>query len=77
MSSCEGLNITAKSYNDYSGFRISFGNAHPKGGKFFAYGYKADFQPTKGYMGSVTVPFNMFTDVRRRIEQLLLPLLPL
>ena len=62
VSSCEGLKITAQSFNDYSGFRVSFGNAHPKGGKFFAYGYKANFQPTVGLVGSVMVPFHNFTD---------------
>jgi len=62
VSSCEGLRITAQSFNDYSGFRLSFGNAHPISGKFFAYGYKADFQPTVGSVGSVSVPFHNFTD---------------
>ena len=36
VSGCEGLKITSKSTIPYSGFRISFGNAHPIGGKFFA-----------------------------------------
>jgi len=38
VSGCEGLKITSKSTIPYSGFRISFGNAHPIGGKFFASG---------------------------------------
>ena len=65
VSGCEGLKITSKSTIPYSGFRISFGNAHPIGGKFFAYGYKADFHPPLNTMGSVYVPFNNFTDVCR------------
>lgn len=62
ISSCKGLAIKAKSYNDYKGFRVSFGNAHPIGGKFFAYGYKSHFSPTVGAFGTVSVPFHNFTD---------------
>jgi len=62
VSSCQGLKITSKSYISYTGFRISFGSAHPKGGKFFAFGYKANFQPPTGRIGSVYVPFSNFTD---------------
>ena len=36
VSSCAGLRVTAKAATDYAGYRISFGHAHPKGGKFFA-----------------------------------------
>merc|ERR1711871_1875863 len=43
VSSCEGLKIKHKSDNNYAGFRLSFGHAHPVGGKFFAYGYKTHF----------------------------------
>jgi len=62
ISSCTGLTITAKSYTPYTGFRVSFGHAHPVGGKFFAYGYKANFAPTVLSMGSVSIPFHNFTD---------------
>ena len=62
VSSCEGLKINAKSVNAYGGFRVSFGHAHPIGGKFFAYGYKAHFSPTVGSYGDITVPFKNFTD---------------
>ena len=56
VSSCEGLKINAKSVNAYGGFGVSFGHAHPIGGKFFAYGYKAHFSPTVGSYGDITVP---------------------
>jgi len=62
VSSCEGLTITAKAATPYKGFRISFGHAHPIGGKFFASGYKANFAPSVGSFGSVSVPFTNFTD---------------
>ena len=62
VSGCEGLKITANSANAYKGWRLSFGHAHPIGGKFFAYGYKSHFTPSVGSFGSVKVPFNSFTD---------------
>jgi len=62
VSSCEGLQIMHKSATPYEGFRISFGHAHPKGGHFFAYGYKAHFVPIVGSFGAVKVPFKTFTD---------------
>jgi hypothetical protein len=62
VSTCAGLKITAKSFNSYSGFRISMGRAKPKGGKFFAYGYKSHFTPTVGAFGFDKVPFHNFTD---------------
>lgn len=43
ISSCSALQIIAKSNIPYEGFRVSFGNAHAPGGKFFAYGYKSSF----------------------------------
>ena len=63
VSKCTSLQITAKSNTDYQGYRISFGNAHPSGGKFFAYGYKSNLQnvPTDDF-GDVTIPFTEFTD---------------
>jgi len=62
VSPCEGLQIMHKSATDYEGFRISFGHAHPIGGHFFAYGYKAHFLPSVGRFGAVQVPFKNFTD---------------
>ena len=63
VSSCTALEIVAKAKTDYSGYRISFGNAHAPGGKFFAYGYKSNLEgvPTDEF-GMVTIPFDEFTD---------------
>jgi len=49
--------------SSYQGYRISFGNAHAPGGKYFAYGYKSNLKgiPIDEF-GSVTIPFNEFTD---------------
>jgi len=63
VSSCKGLKINAKDFSGgYKGYRLSFGSAKPPGGKFFAYGYKANIQPTVGAFGDVSVPFSSFTD---------------
>jgi hypothetical protein len=62
VSGCEGIKLTAKAADDYKGYRLSFGNAKPVGGKFFAYGYKKHFTPSVGSFGSVELPFNEFTD---------------
>jgi len=63
VSRCSALTITAKASSDYAGYRVSFGNAHPSGGKFFASGYKAHFNPSVGDFGVVSIPFNMFSDL--------------
>ena len=62
VSTCEGLRLTAKAADDYKGYRVSFGDAHPAGGKFFAYGYKSHFTPSVGKFGEVKIPFDQFTD---------------
>ena len=62
VSTCEGLKIVHKSANNYTGFRLSFGKAHPIGGKFFASGYKSHFNANVGEFGAVSVPFKSFTD---------------
>jgi len=62
VSSCDGLKITARANNGYKGYRVSFGVAHPIGGKFFANGYKSHISPTVGTFGSIFVPFKNFTD---------------
>ena len=68
VSSCQALQLVAKSNVDYAGYRISFGRAHAPGGKFFAFGYKANIKLTTGSVGdgvafeTVTIPFSQFTD---------------
>merc|ERR1712203_1227990 len=44
VSSCGAMTLTAKASSNYTGFRVSFGTAHPPEGKMFAYGYKAHFE---------------------------------
>lgn len=63
VSSCMALEIIAKSNADYRGYRISFGNAHAPGGKYFAYGYKSNLEgiPSDDF-GPVTIPLDEFTD---------------
>merc|ERR1711870_14906 len=43
------------------GYKVSFSNVHYPGGKFFAYGYKADFQAPGGQFGDVVLPFSGFS----------------
>lgn len=62
VSSCTGLKIVHKSANDYAGFRVSFGYAHPSGGTPYAYGYKAHFDASVGKFGAAEVSFKNFTD---------------
>jgi hypothetical protein len=61
VSKCSALQIIAKSNQPYEGYRISFGNAHAPGGKYFADGYKANLKLTDDF-GLVTIPFDDFTD---------------
>mmetsp|Transcript_8774 Transcript_8774/g.24082 ORF Transcript_8774/g.24082 Transcript_8774/m.24082 type:complete len:220 (-) Transcript_8774:129-788(-) len=63
VSSCKALEIVAKTNTDYAGYRISFGNAHAPGGKYFAYGYKShlEIERTDEFQ-TVTIPFDEFTD---------------
>ena len=59
------MQIIAKSNQPYEGYRISFGNAHAPGGKFHAYGYKANLKlrtDDDDAFGLVTIPFDDFTD---------------
>ena len=62
VSSCEALQLIVKSNTAYAGYRVSFGNARPKGGKRFAYGYKADMEVPTSDFGKVVIPFTDFTD---------------
>eukprot|EP00931_Biecheleriopsis_adriatica_P067010 TRINITY_DN41215_c0_g1_i1.p1 TRINITY_DN41215_c0_g1~~TRINITY_DN41215_c0_g1_i1.p1 ORF type:complete len:243 (-),score=50.51 TRINITY_DN41215_c0_g1_i1:55-714(-) len=63
ISSCDSLALTVKSASDYKGFRFSIGNGHAPGGKFFAFGYKANFDPSPaGEFTIVSIPLTDFTD---------------
>jgi hypothetical protein len=61
VSTCKNLVLNVKSQTDYKGFKVSFSNDQYPGGKFFAYGYKADFQPPVGKFGDVVLPFTSFS----------------
>jgi len=65
ISTCQAFAFELKTNIEYDGYRVSFGKAHPKGGRF-AYGYKAplpmeDMRPV-GEFVRVVVPFNKFSD---------------
>ena len=63
ITSCKSVELQVQSENNYTSFRFSIGNAHAPGGKFHAYGYKADFNAgTPGQVNTVTLPLNSFTD---------------
>ncbi|CAJ1376061.1 unnamed protein product [Effrenium voratum] len=63
ISSCKNIELTVKSDTAYKGYRFSIGDAHAPGGKFHAYGYKADFDAGKvGEFNTVTLPLKSFTD---------------
>merc|ERR1712232_1007343 len=56
------LVLNVKSASDYKGYRVSFSDAHYPGGKFFAYGYKSNFQAPVEQFGDVVLPFSGFSD---------------
>merc|ERR1711871_582566 len=62
VSMCTAFGITARVVGEYSGFRVSFGNAHPPKGKFFAYGFKAPLKNPGSEFTDITIPFNAFSD---------------
>jgi hypothetical protein len=62
VSSCTALQLELKSNEPYSGYRVSFGNAHAPGGKRFAFGYKADLDAPVAEFGKVVIKFDDFTD---------------
>lgn len=62
VSKCKGISLNVMSSTSYKGYRFCFGNAHAKGGKFFAYGYKSLFDAPVGEFGTVNIPFTEFTD---------------
>ncbi|CAJ1953657.1 unnamed protein product [Cylindrotheca closterium] len=65
ISTCEGFEFEIKTNTEYNGYRVSFGKAHVKGGRF-AYGYKAPLaledMPAVGEFGTVMIPFKKFSD---------------
>lgn len=65
VTGCAGIAVTLRARSAYDGFRLSFGDAHPAGGKFFAYGYKANLGPVAISAGFTVVraPFDAFTDL--------------
>jgi len=60
-SACKNLVLNVRSLVDYKGYRVSFGDAKYPGGKFFARGYKSNFQAPVGSFGDVVLPFNSFS----------------
>jgi hypothetical protein len=62
VSSCSALQLVVKSNTAYDGYRVSFGNAKPPGGKHYAYGYKANMEVPTSDFGKVVIPFSDFTD---------------
>jgi len=61
VSKCKNLVLNVQSDGDYKGFRVSFSNDHYPGGKFFASGYKSNFQAPVGKFGDVVLPFSGFS----------------
>jgi Complex I intermediate-associated protein 30 (CIA30) len=61
---CSAIKIILRTSNpEYSGYRFSFGNAHAPGGKWHAYGYKANLKDVPlSTFGAVVIPFSDFTD---------------
>jgi hypothetical protein len=63
VSTCSGLQLILRAHVPYTGYRVSFGQAHAPGGKRYAYGYKATLENVPvGEFGTVNVPFTDFTD---------------
>jgi len=64
VSSCTGLVLNVKSTSTpaaYQGWRVAFGADKSGCGKFFARGFKADFNAPEDDFGEVRVPFDQFT----------------
>lgn len=61
VSKCKNLVLNVNSKTDYKGFRVSFSTDHYPGGKFFAYGYKSNFDAPVGKFGDVVLPFTGFS----------------
>lgn len=61
ISSCQAIAVTANASNTYAGYRFSVGSGRPIWGRFFAFGYKADYFPGMT-MSPVLLPLNQFTN---------------
>lgn len=61
VSACENLVLNVRSLVNYTGYRVSFGNVWYPGGKFFARGYKSNFQAPVGVFEDVVLPFHQFS----------------
>merc|ERR1711939_527987 len=63
VSDCTGLTLRVKSTSKYAGFRVSFGNAHPKQSTYrHAFGHKAPFSDPSNGFHNVVIPFTAFSD---------------
>jgi len=60
LSACTSLKMNLTATEEYSGYRVSFGNVHLPEGRH-AYGYKADFDAPVGEYGDVVIPFTDFS----------------
>jgi len=58
---CHSLVFSVSSDAPYSGFRVSFGNGHYPGGKFFAVGFKSELAVPLGNFSDVALPFAGFS----------------
>jgi len=66
VSHCSAIKITARAASGYTGYRFSFGNEHPPGGKTFSYGFKTHFDApntASGAFQDIVLPFSNFTDL--------------
>ena len=65
ISSCVGIQLTAKANTDYKGYRFSFGHAKPPNAFPYIYGYKSNFalaQSSEENFVDIQLPFDNFTD---------------
>lgn len=67
VSTCTGLSLLVRSTSTpspFDGYRVSFGtdSAFKQCGKFFARGFKGDFNAPVGKFGEVQVPFNKMSN---------------
>jgi len=63
ISSCDTFRLVLKGSSLYTGFRVSFGVAHPEAAMIYARGHKATFRllPIDGFI-QILIPFSEFSD---------------